>query len=205
MLLTQDVYTVPLGKHSLARGCWRDLHREARGSKGFVRGMVCKYLGNIRTHMVLTEWETRESLEAWEATEHQTHRPPGTMIGQEAPRLWELAVDSPGDAEGTYLLRGILQASEGRWDEFIGRRPHHDAAGISIGGIAFYRTYRYAGEPVAAADSNTAMVLGCRTGRDVYEAWVESDAATKLAASDPPGLYKAVSADLFEIVCETKA
>ena len=153
--------------------------------------------------MVLTQWESLETLRTWEAGERSTKRAPGLFITQEAPRLWELAVDSPGDAEGTYLLRGILQATEGRWDEFIGRRPHHDAAGISVGGIVFYRTYRYVGEPVAGTDANTAMVLGCRTGRDVYEDWVESEAARALAAGDPPGLYKPVSADLFEIVSET--
>lgn len=205
MLLVQEVYTVPLGKHSLARGYWRELHEEARQSKGFGGGLVCKYLGNIRMHLVLTQWESREALEASEKGERTTRRPRGVAIAQEAPRLWELDVDSPGDATGSYLLRGILQATEGRWDEFIGRRPHHDAAGISVGGIVFYRTYRYIGAPVEGADSNTAMVLGCRTGRDVYEEWVESEAATTLAATEPQGLYKAMSADLFEIVYETKA
>jgi heme-degrading monooxygenase HmoA len=204
MILVHELYTVPLGRHSEARQTWAEMQRQARGEDGFVWAAVCKYLGNIRTHMVLSQWASLEALAAWE----RLREPPysrGAFIARQAPRLWELVVDSPGTAEGNFLLKGVLQAAEGRWDEFAKRRPHHDAAGISVGGIVFYRTYRYIGDPLENVNDHTALVLGCRTSRDVYEEWVESVAAKELAASDPPRLYTPMTADLFEVVSEEVA
>ena len=111
-----------------------------------------------------------------------------------------MVIDSPGTAEGGYLVRSVYRVNDGRYDEFVANRERHDGLALQIPGTVGLWMYRCIDQADETRD--TFLCLAQRTDREAYNAYLESPQAKEYRSGNPRGLYKTISTECFEIIRE---
>ncbi|GEM_PF-6708410 len=200
MFLVEESVQVPLGRHGDGRKYMQDQLSAMATQPGFKQGHVCAYLGNIRQHLLLSNWADAASYEGWtksaQAAEQAKTRRPFTI--DPYGKFYELLLETPGPETGNFLNQGMLQLLEGKtWDEFMEQRHEHDASALQAGGLVYVRAYKFVGEPNPPYFTpETIAVLVRRKDRAAYEHSVEVGIPVELSR---PAAYRSISPQLSDL------
>ena len=185
----------------IARQRW--IHSLMAPHPGFAGATLSRFGGNPSDYLVLRTWDNEEAFTTFRAGPDGNYgksRPEGLFEGQPAGRRYDMVIDSPGDAQGTYLVRSQYAVEPERAEEFIENRRRHDALALQVPGHVFLRTFRCMDEEGDA--KNTFLVIARRTSRDAYNDYLESEQAKQYRAGNVRGMYKTLTTECYEIVDE---
>ena len=167
---------------------------------GFVAAQICSYLGNSSRHLILRMWEDKESFMAFRATPdgqgYSKNRPEGIYEGQPVGREWEDIIDTPGSDKGNFLIRGVFDIAEGRWDDYISLRRSQDEVHLKMGGLQYSRNFKQLDE------ENSALMLIRKTSREDHLKYMESHVLADLRTTGPTGTFTAKGNEYYEIIDE---
>lgn len=207
MFLLQEILKVRNTRQTEAVNRLHWIHGLMQKHPGFVRAIVARYLGNPTDYLVLRMWQDADSYRAFRQTEdgqsYPKSRPEGLYEGVPVGREWELKIDSPGTAEGNYLVRSIYRVPPENVEEFIENRRRHDGLALQVPGTASLQTFQCLDKD--SEHSDTFLCIALRTGRDAYNAYLESPQSAEYRAGNRRGLYSTVSTDCYEVVDEVRA
>ena len=206
MFLFQELLKVTQTRQSelIARQHW--IHGLMQPAKGFAGATLSRFGGNPSDYLVLRTWDDEQSFLDFRAGPDGNYgksRPEGLFEGVTAGRRYELVIDSPGDAQGGYIVRSQYSVGEGHDpQEFIDNRRRHDALALQVPGHQYLRTFRCLDEEGPGA--GTMLVIARRTSRDAYNQYLESEQAKQYRAGNVRGLYKTLGTECYEVVDELK-
>jgi heme-degrading monooxygenase HmoA len=204
MYALQEVLRVSNSRQTEAIKRLQWIHSLMKPQPGFVRAQVSRFLGNPTDYLILRVWDSAGDWARFRETpdgaNYPKSRPEGLYEGLPVGRNWELAIDSPGSGPGSYLVRSIYKVADGRGDEFVENRLRHDKLALEVAGTAGLQTFRCTDDD--AENRDTFLVLGRRTGRDAYNAYLESKQAAEYRAGNTRGLYRTQATECYEIVDE---
>ena len=167
---------------------------------GFVAAQICSYLGNSSRHLILRMWEDKESFMSFRATPdgqgYSKNRPEGIYEGQPVGREWEDIIDTPGSDKGNFLIRGVFDITEGRWDDYISLRRSQDEVHLKMGGLQYSRNFKQLDE------ENSALMLIRKTSREDHLKYMESHVLADLRATGPAGTFTPKGNEYYEIIDE---
>src|SRR5262245_60057406 len=192
MFLFQELLKVTQTRQSelIARQHW--IHGLMAPSPGFAGATLSRFGGNPSDYLVLRTWDNEQAFLDFRAGPDGNYgksRPEGLFEGVAAGRRYELVIDSPGDAQGGYLVRSQYGIGEGHAaEEFIENRRRHDALALQVPGHVYLRTFRCLDEEGPAV--GTFLVIARRTTRDAYNQYLESEQSKQYRAGNVRGLYK---------------
>ena len=203
MFLFQELLKVTQTRQSelIARQHW--IHGLMQPAKGFSGATLSRFGGNPSDYLVLRTWDDEQSFTDFRAGPDGNYgksRPEGLFEGVTAGRRYDSVIDSPGDAQGGYIVRSQYAVEPERADEFIENRRRHDALALQVPGHVYLRTFRCLDEEGDA--KNTFLVIARRTSRDAYNQYLESEQAKQYRAGNVRGLYKTLTTECYEIVDE---
>jgi heme-degrading monooxygenase HmoA len=201
MYLLQEILHFGTGRNSEAIKRLNWIHSVMQPNPGFVAAQICSYLGNSSRHLILRMWEDKESFTAFRATDggqsYSKNRPEGIYEGQPVGREWEDIIDTPGDAKGNFLIRGIFDITEGRWDDYTTLRKSQDEVHKQTGGLQYSRNFKQLDE------ENQALMLIRKTSREDHLKYMESHLLADVRRSGPSGTFTAKGNEYYEIIDET--
>jgi heme-degrading monooxygenase HmoA len=206
MFLLQEILRVRNTRQSEAVKRLNWIHGLMKGHPGFVAGSVARYLGNPTDYLILRMWDNGDAWRTFRATEdgqnYPKSRPEGLYEGVPVGRDWELVIDSPGSASGGYLVRSIYRVTPENAREFIENRRRHDGLALQVAGTASLQTFQC--QDKDSEHSDTFLCLALRTGRDAYNAYLESPQSAEYRSGNRRGLYSTVSTECYEVVDEVR-
>lgn len=200
MYLVQEILHFGTGRNSEAVNRLKWIHSLMQPNPGFVAAQICSYLGNSSRHLILRMWEDKESFMAFRATPdgqgYSKNRPEGIYEGQPVGREWEDIIDTPGSDKGNFLIRGVFDITEGRWDDYISLRRSQDEVHLKMGGLQYSRNFKQLDE------ENSALMLIRKTSREDHLKYMESHVLADLRATGPAGTFTPKGNEYYEIIDE---
>ena len=205
MYALQEVLRVANSRQTEAikRLTW--IHGLMEPAPGFVRAQVARFLGNPTDYLVLRMWDSpadwAKFRETPDGANYPRSRPEGLYEGLPVGRNWDLQIDSSNGGPGDYLVRSIYKVGDADREEFVQNRRRHDTLALQVPGTVYLQTFRCT-DDADAENRDAFMVLARRTGRDAYNAYLESDQAAEYRKGNRRGLYRTVSTECYEVVAE---
>ena len=200
MYLVQEILHFGTGRNSEAVKRLNWIHTLMQPNPGFVAAQICSYLGNSSRHLILRMWEDKESFMAFRATpegqSYSQNRPEGIYEGQPVGREWEDIIDTQGTDKGNFLIRGVFDITEGRWDDYISLRKSQDEVHQKMGGLQYSRNFRQLDQ------ENSALMLIRKTSREDHLKYMESHLVTDLRSTGPTGTFTPQGNEYYEIIDE---
>lgn len=200
MYLVQEILHFGTGRNSEAVNRLKWIHSLMQPNPGFVAAQICSYLGNSSRHLILRMWEDKESFMSFRATPdgqgYSKNRPEGIYEGQPVGREWEDIIDTPGSDKGNFLIRGVFDITEGRWDDYISLRRSQDEVHLKMGGLQYSRNFKQLDE------ENSALMLIRKTSREDHLKYMESHVLADLRATGPAGTFTPKGNEYYEIIDE---
>ena len=200
MYLVQEILHFGTGRNSEAVNRLKWIHSLMQPNPGFVAAQICSYLGNSSRHLILRMWEDKESFIAFRSTPdgqgYSKNRPEGIYESQPVGREWEDIIDTPGSDKGNFLIRGVFDIAEGRWDDYISLRRSQDEVHLKMGGLQYSRNFKQLDE------ENSALMLIRKTSREDHLKYMESHVLADLRATGPTGTFTPKGNEYYEIIDE---
>jgi len=200
MYLLQEILHFGTGRNSEAVKRLNWIHSLMQPNPGFVCAQICCYLGNSSRHIILRMWEDKASFQAFRATpegsSYAKNRPEGIYESQPVGREWEDIIDTPGTEKGNFMVRGVFDIAEGRWDDYITLRKGQDKVHQATGGLQYSRNFRQIDE------ENSALMLIRKTNREDHLKYMESHLLAELRTTGPQGTFTAKGNEYYEIIDE---
>ena len=200
MYLVQEILHFGTRRNSEAVNRLKWIHSLMQPNPGFVAAQICSYLGNSSRHLILRMWENKESFMAFRATPdgqgYSKNRPEGIYEGQPVGREWEDIIDTPGSDKGNFLIRGVFDIAEGRWDDYISLRRSQDEVHLKMGGLQYSRNFKQLDE------ENSALMLIRKTSREDHLKYMESHVLADLRTTGPTGTFTPKGNEYYEIIDE---
>ena len=204
MFLVQEILRVRNTRQTEAVKRLNWIHGLMKPHAGFADAIVARYLGNPTDYLILRMWDSVDDFRAFRQTEdgqnYPKSRPEGLYEAVPVGREWELKIDSPGDIPGDFLVRSIYRVTPENAAEFIENRRRHDGLALQVPGTAGLRTLQCLDKDSEHTD--TFLCLARRTGRDAYNAYLESPQSAEYRSGNRRGLYATVSTECYEVVDE---
>jgi heme-degrading monooxygenase HmoA len=200
MYLLQEILHFGTGRNSEAIKRLNWIHSLMQPNPGFVAAQICSYLGNSSRHLILRMWEDKDAFTTFRATPdgqgYAKNRPEGIYEGQPVGREWEDIIDTPGTAKGNFLIRGVFDITEGRWDDYTALRKGQDEVHKEMGGLQYSRNFKQLDE------ENSALMLIRKTSREDHLKYMESHLLANLRTTGPTGTFTAKGNEYYEIIDE---